>query len=206
MNNSEGYIKFDIKWENQKIDIPDNIFNNLNSWRKKLYKLNLIGAFDNGVGFGNISIRVQDLSSFYITGSATGHLPLLKMEHYSLVTNTDIINNSVYCKGLIKASSESLSHSVFYKSNKNINSVIHIHNSKLWKYFLHKYPTTSKNAEYGTPKLAEELESIIKSSNNSYGIIILEGHEDGIFVFGNNINIAGEQVIFLQNKFIKSYK
>ncbi len=200
MNKLEGYIKFDIHWENKFINIPDKIFNDLNKWRNKLYKLNLIGALNNGIGFGNISIREANLSSFFITGSTSGNLSLLKKEHYARVFNSNIANNSVDCEGPIKASSESLSHAVFYTSNNTINSVIHIHNYNLWKYFLHKYPTTSKNAEFGTSALAKELEEIIKSSDNSLGIIILEGHKDGIFVYGENINKAGNLIINLLNQ------
>ncbi|MDA3779641.1 MAG: class II aldolase/adducin family protein, partial [Bacteroidales bacterium] len=170
MNKSEGYIKFDIKWKNKIIDIPTGIFLDINRWRNKLYKLNLIGAHDNKIGFGNISIREPNASSFFITGSASGNLQSLQKKHYARVINSNINSNLVYCEGLIKASSESLSHAVLYKSNHNINSIIHIHNYYLWKNFLHKYPTTSINSEFGTSALVKELETIIKSSDNSSGI------------------------------------
>ncbi|MEA3317091.1 MAG: class II aldolase/adducin family protein [Bacteroidota bacterium] len=201
MINSEGYIKFNTNWQKHKIDISTKNFNAINNWRHKLYKLNLIGALENGIGFGNISMREQNLSSFIITGSASGNIAKLKKEHYARVTKTNISCNTVDCEGLIKASSESLSHSVFYEYNKKINSVIHIHNYELWKYFLYKFPTTSVNAEFGTAELAKELQSIILKSDKLSGIIILEGHKDGIISFGDTLDTAGHKILELQRLF-----
>ena len=76
MKIENGYIKFNCIWTNKNFKFPDPVYNNLNFWRNKLYGLNLIGCYTNGIGFGNISIKTSS-RQFIITGSATGSKPLL---------------------------------------------------------------------------------------------------------------------------------
>ena len=45
-------------------------FAELNEYRRKLLELGMIGVDANGVGFGNLSIRDDATSRFYITGSS----------------------------------------------------------------------------------------------------------------------------------------
>src|SRR6476659_9860240 len=45
----------------------------LNLYRKKVRDLGLLGVDQNGIGFGNISVREAASSRFFITGSNTGH-------------------------------------------------------------------------------------------------------------------------------------
>lgn len=52
----EGYIKYQCHWTKQKSVTPEEIAA-LNQWRNKLYQLGLIGQYDNGIGFGNLSRR-----------------------------------------------------------------------------------------------------------------------------------------------------
>ena len=56
MNQEDGYIKFDCKWGEKPSVIPSYIFQKINLWRNNLYDLNLIGVYENGIGFGNISV------------------------------------------------------------------------------------------------------------------------------------------------------
>ncbi|MFM7715218.1 MAG: class II aldolase/adducin family protein, partial [Microcystis sp.] len=49
----EGYVKYNCTW------IPDcslisSEIAELNYWRNRLYRLGLIGQYDNGIGFGNV--------------------------------------------------------------------------------------------------------------------------------------------------------
>ena len=113
----EGYIKFNLNWEEKGFDFNYMDFLQINSYRKKLYELELIGAYPDGIGFGNISIR-NNKSEFIISGSATGNFKNLTKKHYSLVKDYNIHKNSVLCKDLNKASSESLTHAAIYESNK----------------------------------------------------------------------------------------
>src|SRR6056297_787757 len=110
----KGYVKFDCQWL-QKAPFEDKNLHKLIEWRNKLYNLGLIGCYDNGIGYGNISIR-KEKNSFFITGSATGDIKELSYEHISLVTSYNIDNNHLECSGPIKASSESLTHATVYET------------------------------------------------------------------------------------------
>lgn len=190
----EGYIKFNCEWIKNK-PLPINKLVEINKWRNKLYDLKLIGAYKNGIGFGNLSIRLEK-NTFIITGSATGNLHTLNKNHYVLVNKYNFIKNSLICKGPIKASSESLSHAVIYECSSDTNAVIHIHDINLWKKFIDKLPTTDKNISYGTPEMAEEIKRLfIESKVNLEKIIVMGGHKEGIISFGKTLEEAGNIIL-----------
>lgn len=188
----EGYIKFQCNWKDSGITIPEDLIHELNYWRRKLYDLSLIGAYANRIGYGNISIKNDD-RTFYITGSSTGEKEKLSVDDYALVYNWEIEKNQLSCKGKTKASSESLTHAAIYETTPEIRSVIHIHSENMWKYYLNKIPTTSSEAEFGTPGMAYELIRFIREQNSTEkGIIVMGGHKEGIITFGRNMNEAGK--------------
>lgn len=196
MRNSEGYIKFNLSWEEKAFDFDDPDFMRINSCRNKLFEMGLIGAYPDGIGFGNLSIR-YNRNEFIISGSVTGNFKNLTKEHYSLVKDYDIFKNSVNCIGLTKASSESLSHAAIYESNMDVNAVIHIHNNDMWNKYLNDLPTTDKKAEFGTPEIALEIK---KLANQNSGIIIMGGHTEGIISYGKSLNEAKEILLKFYNK------
>ncbi|MBN2892716.1 MAG: class II aldolase/adducin family protein [Bacteroidales bacterium] len=189
----EGYIKFNINWIKDK-PVDKQEIEEINKWRKKLYILGFIGMYDNGIGFGNISIRYKN--NFLITGSATGGLPELDENHYVVVTDYDLSKNSLTCKGPIKASSESLSHAVVYEYSSDTQVVVHVHNLLLWQKLLDKVPTTNKNVTYGTPEMADEIIRLFKETDvEQQKIICMAGHEEGIIIFGKNLDEAAENLL-----------
>jgi ribulose-5-phosphate 4-epimerase/fuculose-1-phosphate aldolase len=179
----EGYIKFNLNWDERAFNFSDEDFSQINTTRKNLFEKGLIGAYPDGIGFGNLSIR-NSSNSFIISGSATGNLTLLLKEHYSLVTDYNIIKNRVSCIGLSKASSESMSHAIIYDSNPKVNAVIHIHHKDMWDCYFEKLPTTRKRAKFGTPEIAMEIK---KLADKSSGIIIMGGHSEGIITYGKSL-------------------
>ena len=188
----EGYIKFKANWEKSPA-LPLRFIKHLNHWRNILYELKLIGSYENSIGFGNISLRFGTSDHFIISGSGTGILETLKADHYSLVTNIDIDNNKLDCRGPIIASSESMSHGVIYRECADIQGVIHVHNKPLWEKLMHKVPTTDNKAEYGTPEMAYEIIRLIHESDLlEKKIIVMEGHDEGVFTFGKTLEEAGE--------------
>ena len=192
MKMDEGYIKFHCELLKTENTIPLCIFNNINNWRAKMYSLNLIGAYENGIGFGNISVRVNGTTKFYISGSATGNFKKLSPEDYVLVNSYNFKSNSLVCEGQIQASSESLSHAAIFEAYKEINAVIHIHNMEMWKTGLNKYPTTLAEFSFGTPEIALNISELLeKDSTRKNGIIIMGGHSEGILFFGKNLDEAG---------------
>ena len=186
----EGIIKFNCNWKEEK-PLQANELQEINKWRGKLFKVGLIGAYKDGIGFGNISIRAEN-NSFIITGSGTGHMKNINENHFVTVTDYDLEKNCLTCKGPAIASSESLSHAVIYKCSPETNAVIHVHNLKMWKELLGKVPTTNKVIPYGTPEMANEIKRLFKESLvNEVKIIVMGGHEEGIISFGKTLEKAG---------------
>jgi ribulose-5-phosphate 4-epimerase/fuculose-1-phosphate aldolase len=196
MSRNEGYIKFNLNWEEKSFDCSDKDFHEINLNRQKLYEAGLIGAYPDGIGFGNLSIR-NNKNQFIISGSATGNFKNLSKEHFALVKDFDISKNSVHCIGLTKASSESLSHAAIYNSNPEVNAVIHTHHNDMWDTYLNDLPTTNKKAVFGTPEIALE---IAKLANLPSGIIIMGGHPEGIISYGKTIEKAYNILIEYFNK------
>jgi 5'-methylthioadenosine phosphorylase len=106
----QGVVKFNCHWNQSGPVISDEQYEIVNYWREILYNMDLIGAYENGVGFGNISMRIRGINQFVITGSATGEIPELEPGHYVKVSSFNIDDNAVQCVGPLKASSESLTH------------------------------------------------------------------------------------------------
>jgi hypothetical protein len=73
----QGFVKFNCHWSQSGPVISDEQYEIINSWREILYNMDLIGAYENGVAFGNISIRINGSNQFIITGSATGEMKIL---------------------------------------------------------------------------------------------------------------------------------
>ena len=178
---TEGYIRFNCI-QTLAESPSELIIADLNTIRNYLYKMGLIGCFEDGIGFGNVSKRTDD-GRFIISGSQTGGLPSLESSHYCFIDDYDIDKNIVNCSGTIKASSETMTHAAIYTALSNINYVAHIHNKCLWTAWLNKMPSTDANAEYGTPGMAHEVSRLcgIHSLNNPL-IIVMAGHTDGIIL------------------------
>ena len=190
----EGYIKFNCHWTKAG-PVSQDYIREMNVWRDKLYALGLIGVYEDGIGFGNISMRFEG-NTFIITGSATGGLKQLNENHFTLVTSYDLEQNSLECKGPIKASSESLTHAAIYESTREVQAVIHVHNIKLWKKLINKVPTTRSDAEYGTPEMAREIKRLFTETEiKEKKILVMGGHEEGIITFGENLDEAGEKLL-----------
>lgn len=197
----EGYIKYHCEWIEADAIAPASVID-LTRYRDALYQLKLIGEYPNGIGFGNISQRVSALPApssgnddpsnpFIITGTQTGHLPTLTPADYSLVTHFNPEQNALTCKGLRKASSESLTHGVIYASHPAISAIIHVHSPDLWKRLLHQVPTTRADVPYGTPEMAQETQRLFAEANlHQIRLFAMAGHEDGVVAFGETLQIA----------------
>lgn len=116
----EGVVKFNCHWNQTGPVISDDQYETINYWREILYNMDLIGVYENGVGFGNISMRIKGGNQFIITASATGEIPELEPEHYVKVISFNIDDNAVQCTGPLKASSESLTHAAIYLADPGL--------------------------------------------------------------------------------------
>lgn len=181
----KGAIKFDCRWT--KTEIKEfNGFKEMNDCRNKLHELHLIGVYDNGIGFGNVSIKNR--KGIFITGSATGNIEKTDIRHYSKITRYNIQENRIDCSGSSKASSESLSHVVLYELSESIGGIIHVHNKDLWQKLIHTVPTTRQEVEYGTPEMAIEIRRLYwDTALPVVKILVMAGHEEGIISFGETV-------------------
>ena len=187
MTVQEGYIKFDCEWTCASALSSDEICE-VNLLRDKLYGLGLIGMHDDGVGFGNVSVRAAGSNEFVISGSATGGLKRLSGAHYCRVVEFDFDRNWIRCVGPIRASSESLSHAAVYLSCPDVNAVAHVHCLSLWKKLRGNVPTTCSRALYGSPEMARDIVRLLKGADaRKKKVIVMGGHEEGIIAFGKDL-------------------
>lgn len=182
-----------IKYRAQRAEgmIPEHAgFDGLNRCRTELYDLNLIGVYPNGIGFGNVSIRVKE-SQFIISGSATGSIRVLSKEHYALVASFDLTQNSVTSIGKIDASSESMSHGAVYRAIPAANAVIHIHSRHLFDFMrAENAPETEEDIPFGTPELASAIAALVMARGTNEGIFVTAGHDEGIIAYGESVEAA----------------
>jgi len=190
----EGYIKFHCEWEKGP-PLSRALLGSLSRGRQEMYRRGLIGVYTDGIGYGNISHRTTN-GHFIISGSSTGQYPQLGPEHYSLVKKIDLTNNSVWCSGPLAASSETMSHAVIYQECPEVNAVIHIHDLALWKALVHRAPTSSATAQYGTPEMAKAIIQLIRNTpvRHREGYFVMAGHEEGLMVFGKDMAQAVARV------------
>jgi len=181
----EGYIKFHLNWQ-KSAPLPSAITHSVVRCRNICFQRKYIGISD-GVGYGNISIRHRRTNQFIISGTQTGGLQRLSGKHFTLVTRADFEKNTLICKGPVKASAESLTHAIFYRLDRNINSVLHIHHRAMWSKLKNIVPTTGNDVPYGTVEMCREVERLYQTENlKSKQILVMAGHQDGIISFGKN--------------------
>lgn len=196
-NKDEGYIKFKYDWI--PATLPKADMDELIYWRQKLYDAKLIGAYPNGIGYGNISQRYQG-NQFIISASATGNIAKTDASHFALVDDFDLAKNWLSCIGNLPASSESLSHAAIYQTLPEVNAIVHIHHSELWNKYLNNFPTSNPEAAFGTPDLAFSVIDLIKKEASNKNIIVMGGHEEGILAFHKSMKLASECIIHLLDK------
>ena len=119
MLHDEGYVKFSVLFQQEPLDMP--VPRTLLSVRDTLHQMGLIGVYPDGIGFGNVSVRVPGTEAFFITGTQTGSVFPLTENEVALVTQADIPANTVHCRGSVAASSETMTHAACYLHRKDIS-------------------------------------------------------------------------------------
>ena len=208
----EGVIKYDQSNFKKTPPLPAHEYTVVERYRKKLNDLDMIGAYENDLGYGNISQR-KDYSNllrvprpqFIITGTQTGHLRDLTGEHYTRVTDFSIDDFSVTAQGSIQASSETVTHAAIYLMNPAIQAVIHIHHLETWNAMSREnYPATSKWIPYGTYEMAVAVKDCI--GDNTQGIFVMKGHHEGIIAYGPNLSTAMNIIVGVYKKFVEKIR
>ncbi|MGE0049335.1 MAG: class II aldolase/adducin family protein [Acidithiobacillus sp.] len=191
----EGVTKFQLHWQAGNGPAPEFI-HELERWRTRLRAIGGIGADPRrygGIGFGNLSRRCTE--GFWITGTQTGELASLSPQHYSLVERWDIDANTVWARGPVAPSSESMSHAALYDLRPDIHWAFHAHLPELWRRAAElDLPRTPADVEYGTPAMAAAVREIASQARLPV-LLSMTGHEDGILVAGQRADDCGEALL-----------
>jgi len=194
----DGVIKYNFNFQASK-PLPNSLFSKIESVRERLFALNLIGVTDEGIGFGNISERLTK-DSFVITGTQTGALSKLQGEHYALIEAYNDKEFYLKSSGVIKPSSEALTHGTIYNLSSEIGGVIHIHSKEIWNFMLKQDYLKTKDVEYGTEEMIDEVNRIFSAINSlDNPKFAMAGHEDGIMIFGETLLQAELSLYFILN-------
>jgi L-ribulose-5-phosphate 4-epimerase len=94
-------------------------------------------------------------------------------------------------------SSESMTHAAIYDLSPAIRFVFHAHSPVIWRQAdVLRIPTTDPRVPYGTPEMAAEAQRLYYGSTlDAKRIMAMGGHEDGIIVFGQNAEQAGQVLV-----------
>lgn len=200
MNEKEGIVKYFLEFKKEKLDITKE-YKSLEVLRKRLYSLALIGAYEDGIGYGNISLKSEDENSFIITGTQTGCLQDLEEKDYSKVLSIDFNNFKTKACGLSHPSSECISHGTIYNLDKEIKAVIHIHNKKLWHFMIENNYLSTEDTPYGTLEMVEDIRNMYKNKNIlENNIFVMKGHYEGIICFAKSLEAAEYKLYDLVRK------
>ena len=183
MRRDEGYIKFSFAHEAAPAPVHP-VLHDLMRIRDDLHEWELIGVLPDGIGYGNISARIDGTPKFIITGSGTGLKFPIAPGHFCEVVSFDIEKNSVVCRGPLPASSESMSHGAIYAARPDANTVIHIHDSVMFRMLIREgAPQTPADAAFGTPEMARAV-GRLAATLPPVAVMVMAGHEDGLIAYG----------------------
>lgn len=195
MTEREGVIKYQLAFT---LASPFEFerFATLNYWRCYLHRLGLIGqdpARYDGLGYGNISSRIQPgANAFLVSATQTGHMPVLCRDHYAHVTDFDLARNWLQAEGLHPPSSEALTHASIYAGRADVGCVMHVHCPSIWQQAQAlRIPHTVADIPYGTPQMAQAVQTLVRERVESQGVIAMLGHEDGLLIYGADDEEAG---------------
>jgi ribulose-5-phosphate 4-epimerase/fuculose-1-phosphate aldolase len=192
----EGVIKYSLDFQRKTACVNDGILREMNACRSVMIEQGLLGQDDQrygGYGFGNISIRSEkSTNTFLITGSQTGHKPLLTKSCLSNITQIDIERNKLCAHGEVEPSSESMTHGVLYQLSNQIQAVVHVHSPDIWGAAENlNLASTPKEIPYGTPEMAFAVQRLcakLMLSNKPLPMIfVMKGHEDGVVAAGASL-------------------
>ncbi len=182
----EGYIKFTCAHEVAPAPAHPQL-RDLIHLRDDLRRQGLVGVLPDGVGFGNLSVRVAGSDRFIITASGTGRKPTLGPGDFCEVVAFDIGKNRVACRGPLPASSESMSHGAVYAARPGVHAVIHVHDRARFRRLLREgAPQTPAAAAFGTPEMARAI-GRLAAALPPVAVLAMAGHEDGLLAYGPDL-------------------
>jgi L-ribulose-5-phosphate 4-epimerase len=193
----EGVVKYTVQHETARITFPPEM-SELMEWRRRLRALNLIGADSEGIGYGNLSIRLYGSPTFLITSSQSSGLTEVDQQHFARVTVVDLDKNFLRSVGERPPSSEALTHAALYQVNGAIRAIVHVHSRSIWEACRDRLPTSRDDVPYGTPEMGYEMVRLHKRrALGRQGVIVMGGHQDGVIAFAPSMAEAAGEVLKL---------
>ena len=197
----EGYVKYVCLHENAPApDVP--ALKELDALRTELFDAGLIGMRQDGIGYGNISLRTE--KGFVISATATGGIRELGADGYSLVTEWSLAGNRLSCSGPLPASSEALTHAAVYEAGRDAKCVIHVHSRPLFDGLREAGALcTPPSASYGTPEMALAVADIARAQPQE-AVVVMLGHDEGVLAYGPSIGAAASLLSFAVRNFLSN--
>lgn len=194
----EGVVRYLLRFKTGPAASADRVVP-LVVWRDLLVRLGLVGhdpARYHGLGFGNLSRRIDTRdggAAFVVTGTQTGQLATLGPEHFAVVHAVDLSANAVDASGPVEPSSEALTHAAVYAAAPWAQYVFHGHHPAIWRRSrVLGLPRTPAEVPYGTPAMAAAMaEYAAQADPAAGGLIVMDGHEDGVLCFAATAGAAG---------------
>ena len=200
----EGVIKFAADHRASRLDARRHgeLAAELAGWRQVMVLCGLVGQHPSrygGAGFGNLSARVGPPSSalgrraMLVSGTQTGGRAQVGLDDFCVVERYDLRANRVTSAGLVRPSSESMTHGAIYDLGPHIRAVLHAHAPTIWRAAAAlAIPATRPEVPYGTPEMALEMARLHRESALAgRQILSMAGHEDGVIAFGRSVDEAG---------------
>jgi hypothetical protein len=200
--NAEAVIKFSLEHQTAAA-CKDSDIEDLERWRTLLLARGFIGrdpARYRGLGFGNLSKRMEN-GAVLITGSQTGQLKNLTPAQYAKIMEFDPGRNWLHSVGLVKPSSEAMTHVAVYQSVPKARYVFHTHCPGIWSAREElNIPTTDSRYECGTSEMFFEVRRLLLERNIAdQGILAMGGHEHGIITWGPTADRAGAVLLLFSS-------
>jgi ribulose-5-phosphate 4-epimerase/fuculose-1-phosphate aldolase len=155
-------------------------------WGKRFFDSGLVKDAE-----GNLSFRTR--LGFIISGTGVA-LDALTRETVAEVTGVVYGLNriSVYVKGLVVPSRETVLHSQIYAMQSDINAIFHVHDIQVMKKAEKLgIPMTTAEKIAGSSELAEETVNFLKLNKN-VRYFILKNH--GVIALGTTLDEAGSLI------------
>jgi hypothetical protein len=182
----DGIIKYQAERRVGELPAMDQL-ETLNRARTTLFDWGLVGAYPNGVGYGNVSLRYEG-KQFAITASATGSDRSLTQSQYCLIESFSIDENRVWSRGSLHASSESMTHGAIYAACPAAQCIMHVHSRALFDHLLQTdAPNTPADIPYGTPAMARCVSQLVSAQDKLPVLFVMAGHDEGVVAYGADI-------------------
>lgn len=192
----EGTVKYRARHTEAPIR-PIEGLRDLVAQRSELFNRGLIGNDAQGLGYGNIGVRLFSSPRLLISGTQTSGLEQVDHRHFAEVSVADLDGNSIKSVGMVQASSEALPHTALYQCDVGIGGVAHIHSQVLWERHRGSLATTGEKAAYGTPQMGSEMIRLQRRRISPVGVIVMGGHRGGLVAYGPTLGEAVQELLAL---------